>query len=148
MLVNVPWIDSSSKVSDLETTVSNIGKSCDELEDKISMNRTSYAYTTTDIGINGKDIKYQSGTTAGTSKLSVTVSLDTFNDDADSAMLVVYGKREVDFLTLGLGKLIKQSSMLTTGSSDTSYRIYAFSYIGGTLALDKLVAVNCAEYNK
>lgn len=100
------------------------------------MSYSSYAYTSTSLTIAGGTCRYPSRYSSYSSTL--TVSLTEFSSSKSDAILVVYGTRTVSFSSNS--NLIKMSDIPTTGSSSSTYRIYAFQYLGGK------IAVNCAEY--
>jgi hypothetical protein len=100
------------------------------------MSYSSYTYTSTSLTIAGGTCRYPSSYSSYSSTL--TVSLTGFSSSKSDAILVVYGTRTVSFSSNS--NLIKMSDIPTTGSSSSTYRIYAFQYLGGK------IAVNCAEY--
>lgn len=100
------------------------------------MSYSSYTYTSTSLTIAGGTCRYPSSYSSYSSAL--TVSLTGFSSSKSDAILVVYGTRTVSFSSNS--NLIKMSDIPTTGSSSSTYRIYAFQYLGGK------IAVNCAEY--
>lgn len=100
------------------------------------MSYSSYTYNSTSLTIAGGTCRYPSSYSSYSSTL--TVSLTGFSSSKSDAILVVYGTRTVSFSSNS--NLIKMSDIPTTGSSSSTYRIYAFQYLGGK------IAVNCAEY--
>lgn len=100
------------------------------------MSYSSYAYTSTSLTIAGGTCRYPSSYSNYSHTL--TVSLTGFSESKSEAILVVYGTRTVSLSSNS--NLIKMSNIPTTGSSASTYRIYAFQYLGGK------IAVNCAEY--
>lgn len=100
------------------------------------MTYSSYTYSSTSLSVAGGTCRYPSSYTNYSSTL--TVSLTGFSSSKSEAILVVYGTRTVSFSSNS--NLIKMSDLPTTGSSASTYRIYAFQYLGGK------IAVNCAEY--
>lgn len=100
------------------------------------MSYSSYTYNSTSLTIAGGTCRYPSSYSSYSSTL--TVSLTRFSSSKSDAILVVYGTRTVSFSSNS--NLIKMSDIPTTGSSSSTYRIYAFQYLGGK------IAVNCAEY--
>ena len=118
-----------------------------------SMTYSSYTYSATSIGMNTSNgitpgyVYYPSSWTNTTSgAFTIYVKADAFNSNTPDAVVIVTGTRQVNFnFTSAYGRLIKQSNILTTGSSSNAYRVYAFSYLGGS-GLSTRVAVNCSEY--
>lgn len=100
------------------------------------MSYSSYTYNSISLTIAGGTCRYPSSYSSYSSTL--TVSLTGFSSSKSDAILVVYGTRTVLFSSNS--NLIKMSDIPTTGSSSSTYRIYAFQYLGGK------IAVNCAEY--
>lgn len=100
------------------------------------MSYSSYAYTSTSLTIAGGTCRYPSS--YSNYSYTLAVSLTRFSSSKSDAILVVYGTRTVSFSSNS--NLIKMSDIPTTGSSSSTYRIYAFQYLGGK------IAVNCAEY--
>lgn len=100
------------------------------------MSYSSYAYTSTSLTIAGGTCRYPSS--YSNYSYILNVSLTGFSSSKNDAILVVYGTRTVSFSSNS--NLIKMSDIPTTGSSSSTYRIYAFQYLGGK------IAVNCAEY--
>lgn len=78
----------------------------------------------------------------------IYVKPSAFNANTPDTIVIVRGTRSVSFSASSTyGVLVKQSNILTTGSSTGSYRIYAFSYLGGS-GSNARVAVNCSEYTE
>lgn len=100
------------------------------------MSYSSYSYTSTSLTIEGGTCRYPSSYSNYSHTLKV--SLTGFSSSKSDTILVVYGTRTVSFSSNS--NLIKISDIPTTGSSSSTYRIYAFQYLGGK------IAVNCAEY--
>ena len=119
-----------------------------------SMTYSSYTYSATSIGMNTSNgitpgyVYYPSSWTNTTSTaFTIYVKADAFNSNTPDAVVIVTGTKQVNFnFTSAYGRLIKQSNILTTGSSSNAYRVYAFSYLGGS-DLSTRVAVNCSEYS-
>lgn len=120
-----------------------------------SMTYSSYTYSATSIGINAANgitpgyVYYPSSWTNTTSgAFTIYVKADAFNSNTPDAVVIVTGTRQVNFNFINAyGRLIKQSNILTTGSSSNAYRVYAFSYLGRG-GLSTRVAVNCSEYTE
>lgn len=101
------------------------------------MSYSSYAYTSTNLTIAGGTCRYPSSYSSYSDALRV--SLTGFSSSKSDAILVVYGTRIVSFSSNS--NLIKKiTNIPIIGSSSPVYRIYAFQYLGGK------IAVNCAEY--
>lgn len=99
---------------------------------------SSYPYTSTSLYVNGGVCHYPSSYTNTNSELGLVVVGPTpVSATTPDALVVVYGTRTVSFTG---NNLIKSAGLKLTGSSATSYRIYAFCYLGGK------IAVNCEEY--
>lgn len=120
---------------------------------KTTMTYSQYSYNATSIGtstINGIKPSYvyypSSWDSSYSSALTIFVNVSSFNSNTPDAVVVVKGTRKVYF-TFGNGRLVKQSNILTTGSASNTYRIYAFSYLGGSGSTTR-VAVNCSEYTE
>lgn len=112
-----------------------------------------YTYSATSVGSNtGNGIEanqfyYPDPITESVSTdFTIMVKADVFNSEKSCSIVAVKGTRTVKFeYTSVYGTLVKQVDILTTGSSESSYRLYAFTYVGGT-GSSTIVAVNCAEY--
>jgi hypothetical protein len=112
-----------------------------------------YTYSATGVGSNtGNGIEanqfyYPDPITESVSTdFTIMVKADVFNSEKSCSIVAVKGTRTVKFeYTSVYGTLVKQVDILTTGSSESSYRLYAFTYVGGT-GSSTIVAVNCAEY--
>lgn len=82
--------------------------------------------------------------------LTIRVTPSAFSADKPDAVIVVQGTKPVIIVNTEsstYGGLFKQSNIMTSGTSSDSYRIYAFSYLGGSGTITG-VAVNCSEYTK
>lgn len=97
-----------------------------------------YTYTSSSLYVNGGVCHYPSSYTNTSTALTLSVAGPSpVNSTTPDALVVVYGTRTVSFTG---SNLIKSSGLKLTGSSATSYRIYAFCYLGGK------IAINCEEY--
>lgn len=120
-----------------------------------SMTYSKYTYNDTSIGINGANgikpgyVYYPSSWTTSTSEdFTINVKADSFNSNTPDAVVIVLGTKQVIFnSTTAYGRLVTQSNILTTGSVPNAYRVYAFSYLGGS-GTSTRVAVNCSEYTE
>lgn len=121
---------------------------------KTTMTYHAYTYSSTSVGsstANGIDpgvVEYPSSWSSTSSAFTIYVRANAFNANTPDAVVIVKGTRQVNFsFTSTNGWLVKQSSILTTGSASNAYRVYAFSYLGGSGSLTR-VAVNCSEYTE
>lgn len=119
----------------------------------IGLVRRSYTYTIPIInsdaltGIDPGTLYYPSSYIDDPSSVTIAIRPAKFSEAKPDTAVVIYGTRTVSFNTSdNYGKLIKQSNMLLSGSSASSYRIYCFSYISGS-GSNTIVAVNCSEYS-
>lgn len=114
-----------------------------------------YTYSSTSVGssiakgIDPGVIEYPSSwLSTSSSAFTIYVKPDAFNANTPDAVVIVKGTRQVNFSFISAnGRLVKQSGILTTGSASNTYRVYAFSYLGGSLTNTR-VAVNCSEYSE
>lgn len=114
-----------------------------------------YPYNNASIGsstVNGITpgvVEYPSSwSNTSSSTFTIYVRANAFSSDTPDAVVIVKGTRQVNFsFTSTNGWLVKQSGILTTGSASNTYRVYAFSYLGGS-GSNTRVAVNCSEYSE
>lgn len=122
---------------------------------KTTMTYHAYTYSSTSVGINtanGIDpgvVEYPSSwSSTSSSAFTIYVRANAFNANTPDAVVIVKGTRQVNLsFTSTNGWLVKQSGILTTGSASNTYRVYAFSYLGGS-GSNTRVAVNCSEYSE
>lgn len=122
---------------------------------KTTMTYHAYTYSSTSVGsstANGIDpgvVEYPSSwSSTSSSAFTIYVRANAFNANTPDAVVIVKGTRQVNFsFTSTNGWLVKQSGILTTGSASNTYRVYAFSYLGGS-GSNTRVAVNCSEYSE
>ena len=123
---------------------------------KTTMTYMSYIYSNTNVGDNTGNgitpnyVYYPSSwSSTSTSTFTIYVRANAFNANTPDAVVIVKGTRQVNLMsfTAVYGWLVKQSNILTTGSASNAYRVYAFSYLGGSGSSTR-VAVNCSEYTE
>lgn len=122
---------------------------------KTTMTYHAYPYSDASVGSNtgnGIDpgvVEYPSSwSSTSSSTFTIYVRANAFNANTPDAVVIVKGTRQVNLsFTSVNGWLVKQSNILTTGSASNAYRVYAFSYLGGSGSSTR-VAVNCSEYIK
>lgn len=122
---------------------------------KSTMTYSSYTYSVSYIGTNTSTGIYpnyvyypSSWTSTATTALNIYVKANAFNANTPNSAVIVKGTRQVNLsFTSTNGWLVKQSNILTTGSASNTYRVYAFSYLGGYGSSTR-VAVNCSEYTE
>lgn len=120
---------------------------------KTAMTYHAYPYSDTSLGsstatgITPGVVEYPSSwSSTSSSTFTIYVKANSFNTNTPDAVVIVKGTRQVNFsFTSVNGWLVKQSNILTTGSASNTYRVYAFSYLGGSGSSTR-VAVNCCEY--
>lgn len=122
---------------------------------KTAMTYHAYPYSNTSLGsstatgITPGVVEYPSSwSSTSSSTFTIYVKANSFNTNTPDAVVIVKGTRQVNFsFTSVNGWLVKQSNILTTGSASNTYRVYAFSYLGGSGSSTR-VAVNCCEYSE
>ena len=120
-----------------------------------TMTYSTYTYngsgvgSSTNTGITPNYVYYPSSWSSTVStNMVIYVKPSAFSVDKPDTIVIVRGTRNVSFSTSSTyGVLVKQSNILTTGSASNTYRIYAFSYLGGS-GSNTRVAVNCSEYTE
>lgn len=122
---------------------------------KTTMTYHAYPYSDASVGSNTENgidpgvVEYPSSwSTTSSSTFTIYVRANAFNANTPDAVVIVKGTRQVNFSFSSVnGWLVKQSNTLTTGSTSNAYRVYAFSYLGGSGSSTR-VAVNCSEYTE